>query len=59
MPNKQVRENEDMNNEITVAECPYCSQPKQVKVWDKTGEKVCLDCRRSLLEQEFEDADRI
>lgn len=42
---------------ITVAECPYCSVKKQVKVWEQTGEKVCLDCRRDLLEQEFKNAD--
>jgi len=35
--------------------CVYCEEYKEVKVWERTGEKVCYDCRLDFLDQEFEE----
>ena len=35
--------------------CVYCEKYKEVKVWEKTGEMVCYDCRLDFLDQEFKE----
>ena len=37
--------------------CVYhlTNDKQEVRVWKETGEKVCLNCRQNLLEQEFEE----
>lgn len=39
--------------------CVYCEENKEVKIWEKTGEKVCYDCRLDFLDQEFKEEPRI
>jgi len=35
--------------------CVYCEKNKEVKIWEKTGELVCYDCRLDFLDQEFNE----
>lgn len=40
---------------MTMDVCVYCEEYKPVVVWDKTGEKVCRDCRHDFVDQEFDE----
>ena len=39
--------------------CVYCLENTEVKVWEKTGEKVCYDCRVDFLDQEFKEQKQV
>lgn len=48
--------NQKTENGILRSRCDYCGRVRQIKLWDETGEFVCLECRQGLLEQEFKEA---